>query len=288
MSKITAIVSLYNPGSENIKNVFDISLQADRVVVCDNSPVDNGDSFAGNDKIIYVSELRNKGLPGAFNAVLKDDCFGWTEDEYVIFFDQDSIINSDHIKKLIDEFENLSSHGLKIGCVGPVFYNRALQKKKLPRAYKRLNENSIAVKGVITSSMVCRYDVLAEVGFWNEELFLDMVDWDLCWRLMREGYLCVTTDVSVMSHAVGEGVKRVGPIKLRIAVPVREYYQTRDSITLLFGKYTPLKYRIRFIENLTVRAVLRLLFLDNRRLRLKYMLRGVKDNFKGIHGEYKE
>ena len=30
--------------------------------------------------------------------------------------------------------------------------------------------------------------VLKDISFWNEQIFLDMADWDFCWRLKEKKY----------------------------------------------------------------------------------------------------
>ena len=55
---------------------------------------------------------------------------------------------------------------------------------------------------------------------------------------------------------------------------------------LLKKEYTPLKYRIRFLAMLLIRSPLHVLFLDNRKARMEYILRGLKDFYRGVHGEF--
>lgn len=61
------------------------------------------------------------------------------------------------------------------------------------------------------------------------------------------------------------GEKKVGPIKLRVGQPFREYYQTRDALYLLQENYVPLKMRLRLIANVTIRPVVHYLMLDDKR-----------------------
>lgn len=94
MNRITAIITLFNPAPNNINNVFALAEHCDRVIICDNSPVNHETMFENSRKIFYRTELQNLGLSAAFNRVLRDKAFAWENDEYVIFFDQDSVINN--------------------------------------------------------------------------------------------------------------------------------------------------------------------------------------------------
>ena len=102
---ITALITLYNPSVENINNIYSVTKQADLVFVCDNSSVDNSKMLVDfPDTVIYLPNMKNLGLPKAFNKALKMNTF-WQEDSWVIFFDQDSKIETGHIETLIKEVE---------------------------------------------------------------------------------------------------------------------------------------------------------------------------------------
>jgi len=284
--KLTAIVSLYNPQEENVRNVEQLARQADSVILCDNSSVNHVELFEGMD-VIYVPNLENLGLSMAFNKVLKDPAFGWDEEQLLIFFDQDSSVGEGHIRSLKDEYELLSKNH-PVGCIGPVFHNKANGTVEIPTLKTEISERSYSVNNIITSSMLTRYKELEEVGFFNEELFLDLVDWDLCWRLREKGYLCVITEKVVLDHCVGSGEKKFGPLKLRVGAPIREYYQTRDALYELRKTYVPMKMRIRLLANVTVRPMIHLMALDHKKERAMYIHRGFKSYRKKEHGEYRK
>ncbi len=286
MSKLIAIITLYYPSENNIENIDLIAKNADAVIVCDNSSMDNSKKIF-NSKVRYMGNFKNCGLSAAFNNALKEKSINWNDDDLVIFFDQDSKIVENHIDKLISEYNKLISMGYKVGCIGPVYYDESSERCCIPKIKKNITNSLMAVSSIITSSMLCRYGDLKNIGFWNEEIFLDMADWDICWRFLQNGYLCcMTTDVCLL-HKLGEGQKKIGPIKLKIAKPFREYYQTRDCLKLLQKSYTPLKYKLRFILMITVRPVLHLLFLDHRKDRAHYIFKGFKDFKNGVTGELK-
>ena len=192
------------------------------------------------------------------------------------------------IAKLIDEYIRLTDSGYKVGCIGPVFFNRSTGKIAIPKIKKEISKNSFAVKTIITSSMVTTYGVLKQVGFWNEKLFLDLADWDLCLRMENKNYLCVESKVSILTHAVGNGFRQVLFYKLNVQSNlVREFYQTRNCLYLLTKKYVPLRYKLRFLLTITVRPVLHLLFLEHGVSRMKYVIRGYQSFFARDTGEYR-
>lgn len=282
-----ALISLYHPSASVAQNVAAIAAQVDAVYLCDNSPISNFSMFAGMNipaNVHYTCFQENLGLSCAFNKMLKDPCIGWNDDDFIIFFDQDSKITEGHIQKMLAEYINLQEHGFPIGCLGCVFFNTSHGAVEIPKARKPLLDGTYAVSGIITSSMLCTYHNLKSVDFWNEHIFLDMADWDLCWRLIAKGKLCCITELVILHHSVGSSEKKIGPLKLRVGQPIREYYQIRECLHLLTQPYTPLKYRIRFLAMLLIRSPLHVLFLDQKKQRFRFILRGFFDFFRKKQG----
>ena len=277
---VISLITLYNPTNEHLKNAKKIAEQSTLTILIDNS-YNSNESLVGNekwkDKIVYCPNYDNLGLSMAFNKCLEDkELYDWKKDDFVIFFDQDSTIDEGHIPKLIEEYIKLEEQGIKIGCIGPAYFDKSHGSVRTPKAYKRISDESIIVDSIMTSSMVCRYKNIKMVGFWSEDIFLDMADWDICWKMKKRGLVTVMTSTVLLTHTVGEGSKQVGPITLDIAKPFREYYETRDCIYLLKKDYVPLKDRIRFYLQLTIRPLLHLMFLDDKEERKYYIKLGIK------------
>lgn len=284
--RVISIITLYKPKIENYNNVEKIRQQSDLVVICDNSEGSNEKIYFDNDKTIVFRFGRNLGLSKALNSVLLSHMIDWKDTDFVMFFDQDSTIEAGHIQKIVDSYIYINEMGYKVACIGPVFFNRARNKIESPKRNKRLTDSIFAVDSIITSSMLTQYNRIRDIGFWNEKIFLDMADWDLCWRFHRCGYLCCMTESAVLSHMVGEGDKKCIIFHIRNPKPIREYYETRDCLYLLKEKYTPLRYKFRFIGMITIRPLLHFKFLDCKNDRKRYIRRGIEDYKKNIHGEF--
>ena len=286
MSETHALVTLYNPSEKEFNNCRILSQQVDTVILCDNSQESHETVFQNEKNIIYITKNENLGLGAAFNVALKNDTYGWKDDDLTIFFDQDSQIGEGYIQALQDEYRKIETLIPNLGCLGPVFYNTSNGRTERPRQKKNITDETYEVSNTITSSLMMRYGNLKRIDFWNEKVFLDLADWDLCWRMQKAGMVCCMTEKVVLHHSVGNGEKKVGPIKLRVGQPFREYYQTRDALYLLQENYVPLKMRLRLIANVTIRPVVHYLMLDDKKSRMKFIRRGINDYKKGVHGEY--
>lgn len=288
MSKTVAIVSIYYPDRVNVQNVKLIAGQVDRVIVCDNSEQNNENLFCDISNLFYEGFNKNNGLSIAFNLILRDLKFKWDDNDFIIFFDQDSVLPDGHIKSLIDEYKSAEKLGLKIGCIGPVYYNTSNAREEIPRMKTWVSDSMMQVKSIITTSLLTKYINIKSIDFWNENVFLDMADWDLCWRLEQKNFGCYMTRKSILTHSVGIGKKRIGFFELRVGKPFREYYETRDCLYLLKEDYVPFKYRVRFHAMLTIRPLLHLLFLDDKAERYYYIKLGVRHFKEKRHGELKK
>lgn len=286
MSETHALVTLYNPSEKEFNNCRILSQQVDTVILCDNSQESHETVFQNEKNIIYITKNENLGLGAAFNVALKNDTYGWKDDDLIIFFDQDSQIGEGYIQALQDEYRKIETLIPNLGCLGPVFYNTSNGRTERPRQKKNITDETYEVSNTITSSLMMRYGNLKRIDFWNEKVFLDLADWDLCWRMQKADMVCCMTEKVVLHHSVGNGEKKVGPIKLRVGQPFREYYQTRDALYLLQENYVPLKMRLRLIANVTIRPVVHYLMLDDKKSRMKFIRRGINDYKKGVHGEY--
>ena len=286
MSETHALVTLYNPSEKEFNNCRILSQQVDTVILCDNSQESHETVFQNEKNIIYITKNENLGLGAAFNVALKNDTYGWKDDDLIIFFDQDSQIGEGYIQALQDEYRKIETLIPNLGCLGPVFYNTSNGRTERPRQKKNITDETYEVSNTITSSLMMRYGNLKRIDFWNEKVFLDLADWDLCWRMQKAGMVCCMTEKVVLHHSVGNGEKKVCPIKLRVGQPFREYYQTRDALYLLQENYVPLKMRLRLIANVTIRPVVHYLMLDDKKSRMKFIRRGINDYKKGVHGEY--
>lgn len=286
MSETHALVTLYNPSEKEFNNCRILSQQVDTVILCDNSQESHETVFQNEKNIIYITKNENLGLGAAFNVALKNDTYGWKDDDLIIFFDQDSQIGEGYIQALQDEYRKIETLIPNLGCLGPVFYNTSNGRTERPRQKKNITDETYEVSNTITSSLMMRYGNLKRIDFWNEKVFLDLADWDLCWRMQKAGMVCCMTEKVVLHHSVGNGEKKVGPIKLRVGQPFREYYQTRDALYLLQENYVPLKMRLRLIANVTIRPVVHYLMLDDKKSRMKFIRQGINDYKKGVYGEY--
>ena len=276
-----ALVTLYYPDDSVRENIIQVLGLVDAVILLDNTPErDNSRLFSDVHNATYVAFKRNCGLSGAYNYCLKSiekNC-------YVVFFDQDSWCPENLIEQLRTDYEVCRKRLCRQGVIGPAYFEKNAGKIILPRRKKKIKSGLYEVRSVITSGMFTELDVMRRIGFWNEEVFLDMADWDVCWRINKAGMFCCLTENAVLSHKHGKGVHRFAGVTIEECAPFRIYYQIRDGLYLLGKNYSPLKFRLKFVLMLIVRPIVHLLVLPEKRERIHYLLKGIQDYIRKIHG----
>jgi rhamnosyltransferase len=106
-----------------------------------------------------------------------------------------------------------------------------------------------------------------------------MVDYDICYALVRSGYKIVRLNYTGFLHEVGRSVtKRFFGKDIIIFnhSPLRKYYWARNSI------YLKRKYRLGRSADARVikRMIQTLLYEDDKLNKLKSMIKGVADGYK--------
>lgn len=292
MPNTVAIVTLYNPDSEVPERARILADQVTTVILSDNTPDrDNRELFADIPNALYLPNGRNLGLSGALNRGLKTP--EAERSDYVFFFDQDSRIPEGHIDTMVRDWETLAKDH-RIGLLGPSYFDETtgtenvdsfLTKDTSEGPYRQMEQ-------MITSSLMSRIEILREINFWNEDIFLDYADFDLCWRLLKAGYELYMTKNTMMRHRLGEGfVWAYDPgtkqkFKLSYGAPLRRYYQTRAAVKLLRTDYVPEEWRKWLKLNLTRRRYFEKKYLPERRKVTRYYIRGLIDGWLGKNGEF--
>lgn len=158
--------------SDNNKNV--------RLMILDNSSSEKqqaNESFCRNyyEKIIYLSNNGNVGLSRAYNKALQTI---QDEDYWVMLSDDDTFFSSEYLNNLLFHISEKTSQIITgiVKADGKVL--SPIKKLGIRIEYK----NFIFEKGLykniycINSGLAFNCNLIKKVGYYNEKLFLDMVD----------------------------------------------------------------------------------------------------------------
>lgn len=288
-NKVVAVIVTYNPDVAHfIERLQFICEQVATVIVVDNSSDSswfNVNEFTSD--VVKVIPLNgNKGIAHAQNVGIFEAYK--LDPEYIVTFDQDSLVSDDFIKNMINEYlvscEILGKE--KIACIGPSVINERDGNlyTKCFKGAKQINENIYSVRSIISSGTLFDAKVFSYVGLMCSPWFIDSIDIEWCYRARTYGlHVLMTKNVS-MSHNLGTNDHPVAfGKKINVGAPIRLYYMYRNWIFSLRLPYFPIKYKLKLLAFMPVKILI-FSMMNSGRERFNFILKGIADGVRGRYG----
>lgn len=218
-----SIVVTYNPDIAILNKALSaVREQVSKLFVIDNNSLNKSDVCClieefKSDSIIFQSNDANKGLSVVYNEIFrKAKELGV---EWILILDQDTVISS----TLVSSFLGYT-HEAEIAILCPQIEDR--NDATFMKAQK--NEE---IEYCINSGSFVRVEAWERVEGYDENLFIDLVDYDFCKRIRQEGYKIKRLHKEVISHSIGE--KQIHNILgIKVVVynhsAIRKYDQVRN------------------------------------------------------------
>jgi rhamnosyltransferase len=298
-NKVFSISITYNPDLELLnRQINSLQNQVQCIVMVDNGSA-NADELKKyyetqqinkQQNLIVIWNNRNMGLGYAQNIGIKEAIKNGATD--ILLLDQDSVLMDNFIINLLDTREELQHQNIRIGAIGPVYYNETTNQiypitKFWGPFIKRIEPSTKPEEAsfLIASGCLINTDVLKDVGFMNEVLFIDFIDVDWSFRAQSTGYKLFVSPKAVMMHTIGESRMNVGGRSIAVHSPLRRYYLFRNSIFMVQNKNIPVGYKLREIIFNTLRLIVYFSASKDRIKYLKYSINGFKDGLNNVGGE---
>lgn len=276
MPRVAAIYTTYHPDDGFRQRIRHVVEHCALTIVVDNTP--GGHAF-GSDQtngLQLLQDGHNKGLGAALNLglaeALRQNCSA------VVLFDQDSSPPSNFIESLV---LGLAATGPR-AIVGPLLVDDAYADTAAFAATENLIFDDVTC--VATSGMCFYLEALQPSDRFSEELFLDFVDFDWCWRLREQGWRICQLRSLPMPHRLGLAQRTFLGLTYHVPAPFRHYFQFRDTLKLATRGYVPLYSRVRLSAILLPKLLIYPLLLDRGFERLCWMLRGIRDAARAVSG----
>lgn len=277
--KIFSIIVLFNPEIKNVNLLISSLLeQSCEVVVVDNSLEEN--FILKSDRIHYIWLEGNKGIATAQNIGVKFAVE--SKSDYVIFFDQDSMIPNDIVSVF---YKAATEFGYKI-CA-PIFYDRDKgYEYPIVNVSKHGIRNKVTSKGdlknfttttAISSGTFVNCSVFDDIGLMNEDLFIDYVDTEWCLRCAKKGILIHVIPSAKMVHAIGDNSIQILNLRVPVHSAFRRYFRVRNSFKLLRMDAVPTLMAIREMSFSLIHSMIIIAYNKDRFAHLKYTFWGVVD-----------
>lgn len=282
-NNISAVVVVYNYDVQMLlNNILTYCNQVHKVYVVDNSDKDNGlnqKSFDIIGNAVYISMRGNKGIAAALNVGVEHSA----KENYlwILTMDQDSRVESDMISNMLD-FINSNQDRYIAMVVPQIKWSEKYEVNVNKPDYEFVTE-------AISSGSLCSVDAIVGVGMFDNDLFIDNVDTEMCWRLRHNGYKIVMLNNIVLNHLLGDivPIRLLGKYLFSVTNHnyIRRYYITRNAL------YVKKKYKHIYPNDLyklssVYKDFIKIVLFENDKVRkIKSILCGVKDYRRNVYGK---
>jgi rhamnosyltransferase len=276
--RLAAVVTAYKPGADLFDRFAQIIDVCHCFVVVDNTP--GGHAFGPVPaRVQIVQDGENKGLGRALNLGL--DAARRAGANTAILFDQDSTPDTGFLQHMLNAHAGLIRAQGARAAIGPLFLDDAVG---LPPAAGPASGSLKPLTCLPTSGLLFRLDAPGADQRFSEDLFLDFVDFDWCWRLRMHGWRFFrATDIG-MPHRLGLAQRRLLGLTYHVPAPYRHYFQFRDTLRLVARSHVPLYSKLRLTALLPLKALAYPFMLDRGPERARWMARGVADALRRVGG----
>ncbi|MBO0925298.1 glycosyltransferase family 2 protein [Cellulomonas sp. zg-ZUI199] len=277
-TRVVAVMTAHRPDPHIVEVVQAVRDQVDAIVVVDNTPagVPGADAYlTPDDRLTLLANGHNAGLAVALNRGVA----AAPDSEFVLFMDQDSVLDAG----VVDGLVALMDDDPRIGLAGPAPWDPQEDRYLDPRT--RLRDDVADMAVIITSGMLARRSVMEVVGGFREDFFVDCVDQEYCLRVRAAGRRVVQDKRILINHSLG-GTRWYGwgPLKFRAThhAAWRIYWVARNTMIMLreHGRRDP-RWAVTAVAILVYWAITIALVEPPRLARLRTMLRGVRHGITG-------
>lgn len=296
---ISVVTVWYHP--ENLEDNLSVSKnllsygendKITKIFIIDNSSFNNENLIPEciKSKTIYIPLFKNEGIAKALNIGCKEakkNSFHW-----ILTMDQDSFWKKEELNKFLLYFESTIIKDTNIASYAPnlndpiILSTLAIVKRKL-LGRKYVDKSIKRPKIEYPTSVMCSGNLI-NLSIWekllgfDEDLFIDEVDHDYCFKLIKAGYKILRNNDIYLNHHLGDKKRTFFPRRLNHK-GIRIYYIFRNMIVIhkRFPEYT--SYTEKDLRRFKFDAIF---FNIDAISNLKYIKKAYKDAQKLHLGKY--
>lgn len=270
--KIVAGLVTYNPDLKNvIKSIDNLKNNVELIIIVDNNSSNIADiRKLKSKKVKLIENPSNYGIAKALNILLKEAYK--SKSDFLLTLDQDSLLKNEMIKEMI-KYTDIND----VAIICPRVYDKNRNKQK------KYKGDTQYLSRCITSGSLMNLKYCKKIGYFDENMFIDYVDFDYCKRIILSNYKILRVNNAIIEHEIG---KRKEKYFLFIKVyptyhnSKRVYYYARNI------KYYCLKYKrnLSIKEKIWESIVLLwkfigiILYEDKKKEKINSFFKGIKES----------
>lgn len=277
---ISAGIVLFNPDIKRLKeNIDAVIIQCTHLYLVDNGS-GNVDEVKGllnqynQSKISILWNRENQGIAKALNqltSAAQKEGFDW-----ILTLDQDSVVPSN----IVGEFEKYINNS-SVGILCPIICDRNKDEEI------KINEDCTEIDECITSGSLLNIKAWSEIGGFDERMFIDGVDFDICYRLRQRGYKIYCIHSVVLLHEIGH-IEYHRFLFWKVLVmnhsAFRKYYIARNIIYTAKKRRSTLLVVKGLLQEIKLIGIV-IFYEEDKLNKIRCICRGIYDGFKGKVGE---
>ena len=282
ITRVKAVITAYRPDVATLgENLTATAPQVETLLLVANDGAPWSCQLPGN--VALVRQAKNIGLGAAYNLAAR-----WAREQmatHLLLLDQDSVPASGMVAALMEGFQQPGP----VAAVGPLWRDSRTKEDGFfvrlarwgARKYRPAAGEIVPVDFLISSGSLISLAALADIGPYDEGLFLEHTDTDWALRARAKGYRFYGVADARLDHVLGDAALSVSPLGLRrrffVHKPERNYYLLRNSLALWRRHYAPWSWVIHDVRRTFLLMVFYALFVPPRLARLRSMFRAVRD-----------
>ena len=271
--KVAGVVTLYNSEPEVVRRIGTYVYQLGKLYVVDNSECTDQKLVSvileSYSNIEYINVGSNEGIAHALNIAATsaiNDGFS-----FLLMMDDDSETPSYLVESLFKGISHSQKNEIGIVCA-----QTDIDTKR---------DKAEDVLTTITSGSILNLRAYDRVGPFQNDLFIDWVDHEYCFRLRENGYRVIMLNGIRIKHRLGifreKNVFSLFSIRWRSHSPTRLYYKFRNSLYVMhkYKDQLPSLFKLSVYYELLENFFKVLIFETNKKVYISFMKRGIIDAY---------
>lgn len=275
MNILTGLVT-FNPDISRLReNLSTIVVQDTDILIFDNGSKNFADiaKLASEFECEIFAAKKNKGIAYGLKYIM--DYAIKTHYDWVLSLDQDSIVKKNLIKKY-KEYADDSRIGAMTCDIRDRNFNEISEE-----AFEKGEHEIRYVQRCITSGCLMRVSAYTSTSGYDVDMFIDFVDFDICYALLRAGYQIIKIPFEGLLHEDGHGtnISFLGKKYIMYHKSAwRRFYMTRNEIYLA-RKYPEIQSSFRATIHCLYQICLVFIYEEDKIAKLKSGLKGIIKGF---------
>jgi len=285
-NRTCAVVVTFHPDNDVIENLHKLRDQVESLVVVDNGSSPESISLlrraSAEIKFELIENGENLGIATALNIGIR-----WVERNayhWVIFFDQDSAVTEAFMETMIRAYETHPQRD-RLAILVPQYVDKRLGSPLPPPL---TSEGKLEV--ATTSGTLMLVSSFRTHGLFEDDLFIDGVDYEYSLRLRSSGYLIEECREAVLLHSPGspQTHRFCGLYLCQTAnySPLRRYYQERNKIWVARKYWRKCPGSCFKLFKYSLNALAKIVLAENQKWdKCYYFSMGIADGLRGRMGK---